>query len=262
MNNREKMNREERVRRRAAQMRRKFRRKMFRMLAAVLFLAAVCMGIWNIKVTEVQVTGNERYSGQQIADMLFSTENDRRSLLLFLRQLIHKNQEEIPILQSYTLTFTGIQSVSVSVQEKKLVGCISHMGSYMYFDQNGLIVESRTEPYPGIPIIEGIDFDQAVLYQKISAKKEGIFDTVMTLTQLLSQHEIQADRILYDERDRAALIMGDVRVELGSSDNMDGKIAELAVMQEKFGNLKGTLHLETYDESRQDAEYYFDVGTD
>ena len=132
----------------------------------------------------------------------------------------------------------------------------------MYFDRDGLIVESRTEPYPGIPIIEGIDFDQAVMYQKISAKKEGIFDTVMTLTQLLSQHEIHVDRILYDERDQAALVMGDVRVQLGSSDNMEGKIAELAVMQEKFGDLKGTLHLETYNESRQDAEYYFDVETD
>ena len=149
----------------------------------------------------MEVINNERYTPQQIVDMLFATENEKRSLLTFLKELVHTPHKELPMIQSYSIEFTGIDSVSVIVYENKLVGCICYMGSYMYFDRDGLIVESRTEPYEGIPVIDGIQFDQIVLYQKLSVTKEGIFDAVMNLTQLLSVHEIQADKITYDEYD-------------------------------------------------------------
>ena len=254
--------REQKIRRRAAEKRKEAGKNIFRVLAAVIIVAAVCIGIWNIKIKNVEVINNERYTPQQIVDMLFATENEKRSLLTFLKELVHTPHKELPMIQSYSIEFTGIDSVSVIVYENKLVGCIYYMGSYMYFDRDGLIVESRTEPYEGIPVIDGIQFDQIVLYQKLSVTKEGIFDAVMNLTQLLSVHEIQADKITYDEYDMVTVTIGDVKVSLGDSSNMEGKISELAAMQSKFGDLKGTLHLETYDESRQDAEYYFDIETD
>lgn len=254
--------REKKNRRRAAERRREAGKKIFRLLAAVMIIAAVGIGIWNIKIRNVEVINNERYTAQQIVDMLFSTANEKRSLLTFVKELVHSPHKELPMIQSYSIEFTGIDSVSVIVYENKLVGCISYMGSYMYFDKDGLIVESRTEPYDGIPVIDGIQFDQIVLYQKLSVKKEGIFDAVMNLTQLLTLHELKADKILYNEKDEVTVILGDVKVSLGDSSHMEGKIAELAAMQSEFGDLKGTLHLETYDESRKEAEYYFDVETD
>ena len=254
--------REQKIRRRAAEKRKEIGKKLFCLLAAVILIAAVCMGIWNIKIRNFEIINNERYTPQQIVDMLFATENEKRSLFTFLKELVNSPHKELPMIQSYSIEFTGIDSVSVIVYENKLVGCINYMGSYMYFDKEGLIVESRTEPYEGIPVIDGIQFDQVVLYQKLSVKKEGIFDAVMNLTQLLSLHEIKADKIIYDEKDWVTVIIGDIKVSLGDSSNMEGKIAELSAMQSKFGDLKGTLHLETYDASRQDAEYYFEVETD
>lgn len=227
-----------------------------------MIITAVGIGIWNIKIRNFEIVNNERYTSEQIVDMLFSTENEKRSLVTFFKELCHSPHKELPMIQSYSIEFTGIDSVSVIVYENKLVGCICYMGSYMYFDKDGLIVESRTEPYEGIPVIDGIQFDQIVLYQKLSVKKEGIFDAVMNLTQLLSIHEIKADKIIYDDNDWVTVVMGNVKVSLGYRNDMEGKIAELAAMQSKFGDLKGTLHLETYDASRRDAEYYFDVETD
>lgn len=254
--------REKKNRRRAAEKRKEAGKKIFRLLAAVMIVTAVGIGIWNIKIRNFEIVNNERYTSEQIVDMLFSTENEKRSLVTFFKELFHSPHKELPMIQSYSIEFTGIDSVSVIVYENKLVGCIYYMGSYMYFDKDGLIVESRTEPYEGIPVIDGIQFDQIVLYQKLSVKKEGIFDAVMNLTQLLSIHEIKADKIIYDDNDWVTVVMGNVKVSLGDRNDMEGKIAELAAMQSKFGDLKGTLHLETYDASRRDAEYYFDVETD
>lgn len=48
----------------------------------------------------------------------------------------------------------------------------------------------------------------------------------MQLTQLLDDNEIAADSISYDEKMQAVIALGDVKVSLGSRDNMTDKIAE------------------------------------
>ena len=59
------------------------------------------------------------------------------------------------------------------------------------------------------------------------------------------------------QRERQPLILGDVKVFLGSSDNMNGKISELHDMMPQLGGLKGTLYLDTYDELKNDSMYSF-----
>ena len=58
--------REQKIRRRAAEKRKEAGKKIFRVLAAVIIVAAVCIGIWNIKIKNVEVINNERYTPQQI----------------------------------------------------------------------------------------------------------------------------------------------------------------------------------------------------
>ena len=60
-------------------------------------------------------------------------------------------------------------------------------------------------------------------------------------------YDMEVDRIHYDAKGQATLILGDVKVFLGSSDNMNGKISELHDMMPKLEGLKGTLYLDTYD---------------
>lgn len=60
----------------------------------------------------------------------------------------------------------------------------------------------------------------------------------MQLTQLLDDNEIAADSISYDEKMQAVIALGDVKVSLGSRDNMTDKIAELCAIMDS-GELSG-----------------------
>lgn len=74
---------------------------------------------------------------------------------------------------------------------------------------------------------------------------------------MLNVSDIQVDKINYNSYNEAELVMGDITVELGNSDNLDGKIAELHDIMTELTGLSGTLYLDTYDETNSSPTYRF-----
>ena len=147
--------------------------------------------------------------------------------------------------------------MEVVVFEKSVVGCVSYMSSYMYFDKDGIIVESSSEQLPGVPVITGLEFGHIVLHQPLPVADQDIFGEILNLTQVLNVSGIQVDRINYSSYKEAELVMGDIMVELGNSDSLDGKIAELHDIMPELSGLSGTLYLDTYDETNSSPTYRF-----
>ena len=141
--------------------------------------------------------------------------------------------------------------------EKSVVGCVSYTSSYMYFDKDGIIVESSSEQLPGVPVITGLEFGHIVLHQPLPVADQDIFGEILNLTQVLNVSDIQVDKINYNSYNEAELVMGDITVELGNSDSLDGKIAELHDIMTELTGLSGTLYLDPYDETNSSPTYRF-----
>ena len=52
------------------------------------------------------------------------------------------------------------------------------MSSYMYFDKDGIIVESSVEQLPGVPWITGLDFGHIILHQPLPVADPDTFGAV------------------------------------------------------------------------------------
>ena len=224
-------------------------------IGLALFLLLV-LGLVSLRVTSVTVTGNHQYSAEQIENLLFDDEWDRNSLILFLQDRFRPHKE-IPFVEDYNIVFRSPFSVEVIVYEKSVVGYVSYMSSYMYFDKDGIIVESSSSRLEGVPWITGLSFGQIVLNEPLPVENQRIFEQIMNLTQVLSVYEIQVDQIKYDSSGNATLVMGDIDVYLGDNKDMNGKISELHDMLPKLNGLSGTLYLDTYDENNSDMWYSF-----
>lgn len=127
----------------------------------------------------------------------------------------------------------------------------------MYFDKDGIIVESTNEKLPGIPWITGLKFGHIVLYQKLPVESDEIFREILNLTQVLSVYELQVDKIKYNSFGEATLYMGEIEVILGNNESLNGKVAELNDMLPHLEGLSGVLYLDTYDETNTSAMYAF-----
>jgi len=85
-----------------------------------------------------------------------------------------------------------------------------------------------------------------------------MFNEIILLARLLKEYNISADRLVYDEKQHVLMYMDTVRVNLGSEENMEGKIAELHDMQSGLEGLRGELHLENYDPKNRTGNYIFE----
>ena len=233
---------------------RRSRRLKITALAVILLAAALLL---SVRISEVTVTGNERYTKEELTQILFPDQWSRNSLFCFFRDRLQEHVQ-IPFVEDYEIMFQGPGKVEVIVYEKSVVGYVSYMSSYMYFDKDGIIVESANEALPGVPLVTGLKFGQIVLYQKLPLEKEETFRQILNLTQILSIFELKVDRIQYGSYGDITLYLKEIEVLLGSGGNMNDKISELNDMLPHLEGRKGILHLEDYDEMEIRAGYTFE----
>lgn len=221
--------------------------------AAFLAVAAVML---CLRIRNVTVEGNKKYPAEQIEGMLFDNGWDRNSLVFYLQDRFRPHKQ-IPFVEDYEISFKDPFSVEVIIYEKSVVGYVSYMSSYMYFDKDGIIVESSSSRLEGIPWVTGLTFGQIVLNQPLPVEDEQIFGQIMNLTQDLAVNAISADQIRYDSYKNATLTIGDLEVYLGDHKEMNGKISELHDILPELAGMAGTLYLDTYDEVSSGKWYSF-----
>lgn len=233
----------------------KSRRKMIVAIIAV-FLLAGSAAFLSLQIRNITVTGNKKYTSDQIIGLLFKDGWDRNAITCFYKDRFREH-EQIPFVEDYKIVFLSPVSIEVIVYEKSVVGYVSYMGSYMYFDKDGIIVESSSGKLTGIPWITGLQYGHIALHQPLPVEDSKVFGQILTLTQLLATHKIPVDEIRYDSSGNATLVMGTIKVYLGNNDQMNGKISELNDQLPVLGGLTGTLYLDTYDEAETVTSYRF-----
>jgi hypothetical protein len=221
---------------------------------AAVAVALLIFFLISASISEVEVTGNGKYTSEEITEILFPDRMSRNSLLCFLRNRLQEHIQ-IPFVEDYEIIFHSPVQVEVIIYEKSVVGYVSYMNSYMYFDKDGIIVESANEALLGVPLVTGLKFGQIVLYQKLPLEKEEVFPEILNLTQILSIYEMQVDRIQFGTYGEITLFLGDLEVLLGNSGNLNDKVSELNDMLPQLKGHGGILHLEDYDEANIRAGY-------
>ena len=117
----------------------------------------------------------------------------------------------------------------------------------MYFDRDGIVVESSSEKYSGVPEIAGLSFKSIVLDSKLEVGSDNVFSRILEITQAFDKYDLDVDKVYFDSSYYVTLYVGDVKVILGSSEECMDKLYTLKQMYNKLTGLKGTLYMDNYD---------------
>lgn len=239
--------------------RRKKKQIITGILAMVVVLAAAVTIFFTVYISSYTVTGNIYVEEQEIIDEIFGTPMEQRFFYSYFRNLLHRNRD-VRFLSSYKLHFSPNLSVTVEVTENAIAGAVSWEGRQYYFDRYGYVMAVDAVIKEQVPIVEGVDLERIQLYEKLESAEGNIVEEVLQLTQLLSGYQIAADSILYAGDGTATVVLGDIRVSMGSSDSMAGKVSELSdiIASGTLQGLKGTLHLESYGSGSSGSSFIFD----
>ncbi len=231
-------------------------------IAGILFgVLLLCGGVYwlleNYSVTGVNVEGNQHYTKEQIQDIVLSGPLSNNSLVLSLRYR-NKSITDVPFVERMDVSIVDRHNVLITVYEKSLAGYVEYLGNYMYFDKDGIVVESSKVTTAGIPLVTGLKFDYIVLHEPLPVANEDVFSDILDMTQLLKKYELQADRIYFDSSYRMTIYFDDVKVALGESDNLDEKMMQLKHILPELAGKSGILHMENYAEGSKNTTFAYD----
>ncbi|MEG2733033.1 MAG: cell division protein FtsQ [Clostridium sp.] len=235
---------------------RKMHGKRVMFFSTVLLVLFLTILILSIRISTVTVSGNVRYTSEQIEQIVFDSSMSRNPFYCYYRYKFQPHKQ-IPFVEDYKIVFRNPIKVEIITYEKSIVGYVSYMNSLMYFDKDGIIVESTNEKLEGIPLVTGLQFGHIVLHQPLPIKDSRVFGEILNLTQLLSVFEIAVDRIDYNSDLEVQLTIGSLDVELGKHSDINGKISELNDILQEYSDLDGTLYLDDYDENNANPMYRF-----
>lgn len=229
----------------------KSKRVVILSVALLLLLSVLIVGyeyiIWNYTVTTVYVEGNVHYTNEEIMEMVMDGRFGHNSLYLSMKYK-DKGMEDIPFIQAMDVTIEAKDTIHITVYEKALAGYVSYLGQYIYFDKDGIVVETSTEKTAGIPQVTGLKFDHVILHEPLPVEKPEIFDEVLNITQQLERYSMTADRIYFDSDYKVTLVFGEAKVALGDDGYTDEKIMKLQYILPSLIGKKGTLDMREYSE--------------
>ncbi len=223
------------------------------MLVILGVLALLAAGIWgynSFRLKEITVEGLSRYTKDEFINKLESDVLFGLTPVYCLQDSL--TQKNIPFVEKYEIEYIDRHTARIVVHEKRVTGCVIVMGRYMFFDKDGIVVESADSLLEGVPVISGLKFDEIVLYKKLNVQKQSLFDTILELTRLAEQKNIITKEISFDSNYAVTLYLDDITVLLGKRTSYDEQINALSGILESLQGRTGIIDMQNY--SKENGE--------
>ena len=217
------------------------------LLAGIIFFFAF------FHVTHVEVMENTHYSKKELKKMILTGAFSSNSILAPITCSKAK-VENVPYVESYSVSRSGRNSIVIGVKEKNVVGCIPYLDSYIYFDRNGKFIESSRTRDESVPYFEGITVKKTVMNEKLPIK-DAVLNTAVALSTIFAKNDMTPDYIELDEDYSINLIYGDMTVKLGKDRYLEDKMNRTIAILPQITGEKGILHMENVTESSKTVTF-------
>lgn len=207
----------------------------------------------SCKIENISIEGLTHYTENELKDKVINGYFDNYSILLYLKYK-YMQTYNIPYIEDIKIELLDKNSVNIVVYEKGIIGYIKYMGEYIYFDKDGIIVETSVNKIKEVPYISGISFSNITLHEKMNVANEELFKIILNITQAIRKDErklyLYIERVDFDINYNVTLYTDKLKILLGKRDVYDEQIEELnkflpLAIQE---NREGVLHMENYEE--------------
>ncbi len=213
--------------------------------------------IEGFKVKTVTVEGSSHYTTDEITNYVLDSKFCMNTVFLNFKYK-RKAVKDIPFVERIDVKIVDRNTVKITVFEKYVAGCIANLGNYMYFDNEGTIVEVSKIKTENVPVVTGLSFDHFNLYEPLPIENREVFNSILTITKLLNKNSLYANTIFFDENSNITLFFEDVRVNIGNGSDMDEKFNALTLILPSLEGQKGVLHMENYTEANSNVVFNID----
>ncbi|MBE5952712.1 MAG: hypothetical protein E7257_00965 [Lachnospiraceae bacterium] len=224
----------------------------------VIALSVVIVGVLaflnSYKLQEVKVSECE-YADEDLIVAIVKDEAFADNTLALILGYKLKPIEGIQFVDKMEIDFLSKNTVSVTVYEKALAGCVEYMNSYIYFDKDGIVLESSSEMVAGVPFIKGLEFDSWEVGKKLPIQDERKFKAILNVTQLIEKYQLDIDGIKFTASNELVLTHDKITIELGEGEYLEVQMMNLGSILKGLEGKEGTLNMKDFDSENATASF-------
>lgn len=216
-------------------------------ISILLFVIFAIFILSYFKIHKVNVKGGTHYTEEQVIDLVITNPFYENSLFLMFKDKVF-GMDSIPFIQTIKIERVSSHEVTIIVYEKPPIGCIKYMNNYVYFDKDGIVLESSSEKLEDVPYIKGVNFSGFTLYKKLQVESNDIFHVILNLSQIIEKYGIDIDKIIFNQKEEVTLTSGDVTIYLGKRKLYDEQLINLSRVLPKAKEIgyQGKIDMKNY----------------
>ena len=114
------------------------------LILLTLVVLLVLFVFFGMKITTVHVEGTRMYSADEIKQSVFSRKYADNEFFFWIYQKMY-GINTLPFVEEIDVSYDSLNTITLHVYDKKISGCIEYMGQYIYFDKDGIVLQSMKE---------------------------------------------------------------------------------------------------------------------
>lgn len=154
--------------------------------------------------------------------------------------------EASPYISSVKISFKLPDTMEVTVSENRICGYIEYLGSYLYIDRSGKVIDIKKETSESLPIIEGLKFSSFTINSEIPVENQDAFQAALSVSNAMCKYGVLDNAVLINVSDTQNLYayIDNIKVLLADNSRMEEKIKTMAeAVKEIPEGDRGTLDL-------------------
>ncbi len=195
-------------------------------ILAAFFVVVLLLASPLFSVSKIEVTGNIRISDDEILKIMGISPH--MNIIFWDSFGAKKKLKQNTYIQSTQVETNYLsKELHIKVVERILSGYVEYIeGSYIYIDENGRVLETKTYFTEKLPVVVGLEFSKFSIGEILEVRNKASFDMVVNLARLLNKYEMGSDVVKVDVTNITDLHMfvGRIDVELGEIEHADEKV--------------------------------------
>ena len=170
-------------------------------------------------------------------------------------ELVMNKLKDLSFVSKMDLELTDKNTVTVTVYEKSIAGCVLYKGDYVYFDKDGIVLDSSKRRVGSAPLIKGLTFTEWSIGKKLPSDDDKKFQTILTITQLVEKYDLEIDGIKFTAENEIVLQHGGITIELGEGEYLAVQMMNLGNILKNLEGMSGTLYMKDFDSENATASF-------
>lgn len=208
--------------------RKKFTTKTMMLICIVVIAIGGILFSPLFAIKSIQITEMVRYTKSELCEMIGLQEG--MNIIAFNHFSAKKILEDDQYIDTAEISVSLPDTINIEIAERKVRGYVPYMGSYLYIDEYGCVLDVQPYFKEALPVVKGLDFNKFQLGKTLTVKNQDSFDVIVKIAQMMTKYNLLDIVVEVDVSDPHNIIafVNKVEVTLGDITDCDVKIRTMA----------------------------------